>query len=323
MNMRLAVSSGDVNGIGLRCFADACSYVEFNASIELLIDASTLVDAISAYRMPGIVVDSVWRVGENNISIVPISAATCVTPGVITEDASRCAIASLENAIARVASGVADALVTLPINKYALNNIGWIFAGQTEMIADIVGGTPLMVLCTRDVRVALATIHVPLSTVSSLLTIQLIAERIAALCHHLVVDLGLINPQIAVLSVDPHAGEHGVIGTIDDTVVLPAIELARASEYHVDGPHPADGFFAFGAYKKYDGIVAMYHDQGLIPLKLLAQGAGVNCTAALRIVRTSPDHGTAYNISVHDAVDCASTIEAIEMAIRIARNRLS
>ncbi|MBC8125218.1 MAG: 4-hydroxythreonine-4-phosphate dehydrogenase PdxA [Candidatus Kapabacteria bacterium] len=319
--MRLAVSCGDVNGIGLRCFADSCLHVFFNVSFELMIDKKTLADAMSVYALPGKVVDNVWHVGENTITIVPVGSVADVNPGTMSDAASRCAIASLQSAIAHVSQGHADALVTLPINKYALTNVGWKFAGQTEMIAEAVGGRPLMVLCTRDVRVALATIHVPLSEVSNLVTVELITEHIAALRHHLVIDLGLIDPQIAVLSVDPHAGEHGVIGTIDDSVVLPAIELARASEYHVDGPHPADGFFAFGAYKKYDGIVAMYHDQGLIPLKLLAQGAGVNCTAGLRIVRTSPDHGTAYNIGVHDSVDSASTVEAIEMAIRIARNR--
>ncbi|MBK9181550.1 MAG: 4-hydroxythreonine-4-phosphate dehydrogenase PdxA [Ignavibacteria bacterium] len=321
MNIALSVSCGDVNGVGLRCFAGACQTHTFNASIELAIDESTLVAAMSAYRLPGLFRNGTWTIGSNVISIVSIDTPSGIVPGTVQDDAARCAIASLESAISRTVNGTSDALVTLPINKYALTKVGWTYPGQTEMVAAAVEEAPLMVLCTRDVRVALATVHVALSDVAHALSIESIVERIAALKHHLVVDLGLIDPQIAVLSVDPHAGEHGVIGTIDQELVKPAIDLAVANGYHADGPHAADGFFAFGAYMRYDGIVAMYHDQGLIPLKLLAKGAGVNCTAGLRIVRTSPDHGTAYDLAAHGNVDPASTAEAIEMAIIIARNR--
>ncbi len=321
MNIALSVSCGDVNGIGLRCFAGACQSQTFNASIELAIDDQTLKAAISAYRLPTAYINGRWTLGANEITIIPVNAPSGVVAGKAQDDAARCAIASLETAIARTANGTSDALVTLPINKYALTRVGWPFPGQTEMVAAAVNETPLMVLCTREVRVALATVHVALSNVSSALSVEGIVERIAALKHHLVVDLGLIDPQIAVLSVDPHAGENGVIGTVDGDIVKPAIALALANGYHADGPHAADGFFAFGAYRKYDGIVAMYHDQGLIPLKLIAHGAGVNCTAGLRIVRTSPDHGTAYELAALGNVDSESTAEAIEMAILIARNR--
>ncbi|MCX6139466.1 MAG: 4-hydroxythreonine-4-phosphate dehydrogenase PdxA [Candidatus Kapabacteria bacterium] len=321
MNARLSVSCGDVNGIGLRCFADACSQHPFSAVLELAIDDTTLARALSVYQLPGVLRRGVWRLAENSVVLIPINTPSDVFPGTLQDDAALCALSSLNTSIARTVDGNVDALVTLPINKYGLTRVGWTFPGQTEMVAAAAGGEPLMILCTRDVRVALATVHVPLSDVTSRLTIELIVARIAALHHHLVVDLGLIDPQIAILSIDPHAGEHGVIGTTDDSVVRPAIELARASEYQVDGPHAADGFFAFGAYKRYDGIVAMYHDQGLIPLKLLAQGAGVNCTAGLNIIRTSPDHGTAYDVAAGGDVDAQSTIEAIELSIRIVRNR--
>lgn len=321
MSAMLSVSCGDVNGIGLRCFADACSQHSFAATLELAIDDSTLAKALSAYHLSGDIHHGVWRLDKNHVALVPINMPSSVVPGSLQEDAARCALSSLNTAIARTINGTVDALVTLPINKYGLARVGWGFPGQTEMVAAAAGGEPLMVLCTRDVRVALATVHVALSDVTSRLTVELLVSRIAAMRHHLVVDLGLIDPQIAVLSVDPHAGEHGVIGSVDDSLVRPAIELARANEYQVGGPFAADGFFAFGAYKRYDGIVAIYHDQGLIPLKLLAQGAGVNCTAGLRIVRTSPDHGTAYDIAAGGDVDARSTIEAIEMAIRIVRNR--
>lgn len=321
MRPRITVSCGDVNGIGLRCFADACSRQAFNASMDLMIDRSTLDAAIVTYKLPGVVHDTIWSLGSNTIQLVSIDAHADVTPGHIRDDAAHCAIASLDACIQTIASDSRDALVTLPINKYALSRVGWPYAGQTEMVAAHSDGTPLMVLCTDSIRVALATVHVALSKVAETLSVERVVECVAALKHHLVADLGLIDPQIAVLAVDPHAGEHGVIGTIDTELVAPAITLARANELDVHGPFAADGFFAFGAYKKYDGIVAMYHDQGLIPLKLLAQGAGVNVTAGLSVVRTSPDHGTAYDIAVSESVDSASTIEAIEMAIRIARNR--
>jgi len=321
MKPNITVACGDVNGIGLRCFAEACTHTAFNASIELMIDGSTLEAAIVAYELPGMFRNSVWELAANSVHIIPVGAPSDVHPGVVRDDASRGAIASLEACIKLICNGKCNALVTLPINKYALSQVGWPYAGQTEMVAASAQGTPLMVLCTRNIRVALATVHVALSKVAETLTVGRITECIAALKHHLVVDLGVIDPQIAVLAVDPHAGEHGVIGTIDTDIVAPAITLARANELNVQGPFPADGFFAFGAYKKYDGIVAMYHDQGLIPLKLLAQGAGVNVTAGLSVVRTSPDHGTAYDIATQGDVDPASTIEAIKVAISIARNR--
>ncbi len=321
MIMRLAISCGDVNGIGLRCLALACAQRTFPASLALAIDEPTLAAAIDRYRLPGSIIDGVWHCGSNAIELIPVHSPTDITPGVPRDDASRCAIASLTVAIDRAVREEADAIVTLPINKHALTAVGWPYPGQTEMVAAASNGHPLMVLATRTLRVALATVHIPVRDVESTLTVERIAERIAQLHHHLVADLGLIDPQIAVLALDPHAGEHGVIGQADDAVVRPAIDLARANEIHVDGPLPADGFFGFGAYKNYDGVLAMYHDQGLIPLKLLAEGAGVNCTAGLSIVRTSPDHGTAYNLATSSTIDPRSTAEAIDMAYCIARKR--
>jgi 4-hydroxythreonine-4-phosphate dehydrogenase len=319
--MRLAISCGDVNGIGLRCLASACQEHSFSAALALAIDAPTLEAAIERYHLTGTIKDGIWHCGANAIELVPVHSATEITPGIPRDDASRCAIASLNVVIDLAAREEADAIVTLPINKHALTAVGWPYPGQTEMVADAADGVPLMVLATRTLRVALATVHIPVRDIERMLSVERIAERIAQLRHHLVADLGLIDPQIAVLALDPHAGEHGVIGTADDAVVRPAIDLARANEIHVDGPFPADGFFGFGAYTKYDGVLAMYHDQGLIPLKLLAEGAGVNCTAGLSIVRTSPDHGTAYDRALSGTIDHRSTAEAIDMAHCIARKR--
>lgn len=315
MPKRIVITSGDVNGIGLRCLAYALENKLFSARLWLAVSPQTLRDAITVYNLPGIVTDSIWCIGNQQIHLLALDATSVVTPGVPSEDASRHAIASLDRAITETVAGNFDAVVTLPISKHALSNVGWPYAGQTEMLGAYSDGDPLMVLCTDSVRVALATVHVPLRRVSDMITPQLLEHRMMQLVGHLRHRLGIAQPSVAVLALNPHAGDSGVIGDEDIRIIAPAIDNLCAQGLRVTGPHPADGFFAFGAYEKYDGILAMYHDQGLIPLKLLAKGAGVNVTAGLSIVRTSPDHGTAYDRALSDNIDFASTALAIEMAI--------
>lgn len=321
MPVRLAITCGDVNGIGLRCLAGAVQHANLDALLRLVITPDVLHSCINTYALPGSFDGTTWTVGATRIDVEPLGIDVHVTPGIPGDDASLMAIASLERAFAMAASSEADAVVTLPISKHALQRVGWPYPGQTEMAAAHSSGTPLMVLCTRDVRVALATVHIPIRKVADALTEELIVERLHQLRNHLRTDIGITEPRIAVLALDPHAGDNGVIGTDDQTVVAPTIEQARAASIDAHGPFPADGFFAFGAYRTFDGILAMYHDQGLIPLKLLAKGAGVNVTAGLPVVRTSPDHGTAYDRALQADVDHASTLEAIEMAIAIAERR--
>lgn len=321
MRRRLIISCGDVNGIGLRCFVAAMQHAPLDADVTLAISPSVLEQCIEAYSLPRSVTADAWQIGSNTVTIDPLPSSAVLTPGMPDDEVSRLAIASLDRAIDSVRSGTADAMVTLPINKNALQQVGWPFPGQTEMVAAGVGGTPLMVLCTRDVRVALATVHIPLRRVADALSIAGIVDRIRQLHDHVRSDVGVAQPRIAVLAIDPHAGDHGTIGDDDGRIVAPAIAAAQAEGIDAHGPFPADGFFAFGAYRSFDGILAMYHDQGLIPLKLLAQGAGVNVTAGLSVVRTSPDHGTAYDRALADDVDAASTREALEMAVTIADRR--
>lgn len=318
--MHVIITCGDVNGIGLRCLA-AVAVGELNASCSLAIDASTLRSAQHAYQLPGTITDDAWIIDGTSIAIVPINCPASVTPGVASDDASRCAIASLELARTMCRDGRADAMVTLPISKHALARVGWPYPGQTEMVADGSGYQPLMVLSSGSVRVALTTVHVPLRDVVAALSVDRISARIQQLHDHCRRDYGITSPSIAVLAIDPHAGDNGTIGSADVVLTTPAVEHARTLGMHVEGPFPADGFFAFGAYRSYDGILAMYHDQGLIPLKILAQGGGVNTTAGIDIVRTSPDHGTAYALAASGDVDARSTREAIMLACAIAANR--
>lgn len=293
-----------------------------DASYILAIDASTLREAADAYHLPGTITDDAWQINDTTIALASLSSPTAVTPGTASDDASRCAIASLELARTMCRDGRADAMVTLPINKHALASVGWPYPGQTEMVADGGRGEPLMVLSSGSVRVALTTVHVPLRDVVAALSVDRISARIQQLHDHCQSDYGIASPSIAVLAVDPHAGDHGTIGTADTELTLPAIARAREAGMRVDGPFPADGFFAFGAYTQYDGILAMYHDQGLIPLKVLAQGGGVNTTAGIDIVRTSPDHGTAYQLAAGGLhIDARSTYEAITLACTIATQR--
>lgn len=314
----LVITCGDVNGIGLRCLAAAAEQAPFQAELTLLIDVDTLRQVISEYDLPGAIEANVWRINSTSIRLRSIGAFAQLTPGVERDDAARLAIASLEAACELVTSGAAQAMVTLPISKHALRRVGWPYPGQTEMIATHAGAEPLMVLCTRTLHVALATIHVPIHRVAGLITSERIAQRITALHDHLRLRIGIDEPRIAVLGLNPHAGEHGEIGREDDEIIRPAIEQCRIAGLRVSGPYPADGFFGFGAYEQYDGVLAMYHDQGLIPLKLLAKGAGVNVTAGLPVIRTSPDHGTAYDRVRRADIDSASTRLAIEMAIEMA-----
>ncbi|MBU3741540.1 MAG: 4-hydroxythreonine-4-phosphate dehydrogenase PdxA [Candidatus Kapabacteria bacterium] len=323
MPVRLAITCGDVNGIGLRCLAGAVGHATIDAALRLVITPDVLRSCIDAYALPGSFDGTAWTIGATRIAVEPLGIDVHVTPGAPGDEASRLAIASLARAFAMAASSEADAVVTLPISKHALQRVGWPYPGQTEMAAAHSSGTPLMVLCTRDVRVALTTVHIPIRRVADTLTESLIVERLHQLRNHLVDDLGIDHPRLAVLAIDPHAGDGGAIGTDDQKVVAPAIQQARAQSLDAHGPFPADGFFAFGAYRAFDGILAMYHDQGLIPLKLVAKGAGVNVTAGLSVVRTSPDHGTAYDRALRADVDHASTLEAIEMAIAIAQRRRS
>lgn len=318
---KIIITCGDVNGIGLRCLAGAVEQLHKSAELHLAITPSVLRSCIEHYHLPASLDGSVWTVGGHSITIEPLTEHVTLAPGGAADDASRLALASLEFAFENVYAGDFDAVVTLPINKHALGRVGWEYPGQTEMAAAYAEGEPLMVLCTRTLHVALTTVHIPLREVANALTTDGILRRIIQLHEHLRTRMRIEMPRLAILGINPHAGEKGRIGVEDETIIRPAIDQARAIGIDATGPFAADGFFGFGAYQHVDGVLAMYHDQGLIPLKLLAKGAGVNVTAGLSIIRTSPDHGTAYDAVRSADIDSASTRLAIEMAIEMTQSR--
>ena len=216
-----------------------------------------------------------------------------------------------------------DAIVTAPINKNNIQSEQFHFPGHTEYLASTFGAeNPLMMMISPAVKLAFVTNHVAIENVAKTISKELIIKKLQILNQSLVKDFGCTNPKIAVLSLNPHAGDKGLIGKEEENVIIPAIREAFDQKIYAFGPYPADGLCGSGNYSKFDAVLAMYHDQGMIPFKILADREGVNYTAGLPIVRTSPAHGTGYDIAGKNIADEQSLRSAIYLAIDILRNRL-
>jgi len=232
------------------------------------------------------------------------------------------AAAALRHAVRLALAGTAAAVVTGPVSKAAFARARLPFPGQTEYLKYLTGAHSVaMMLVSPFLRIGLATIHVPIRLVPRTLTRRLLEERIRTIEQGLRTDWGIRRPNLAVLGLNPHAGEGGLIGKEDRTVIQPVINRLRTGRMRISGPFPADAFFARRRYASVDAVIAMYHDQGLIPLKMLALGRGVNVSVGLPLVRTSPDHGTAYDIAGKGIADPESMIEAALCAVRLSRER--
>lgn len=241
-------------------------------------------------------------------------------PGVASAESGKAAVEALERAVEDLRSGAIDAMVTAPIMKETAQSESFHFTGHTEFVASHLEGEPMMIMCSDRLRVGLVTIHIPVAEVSQNISKEKILSALATLRQSLKSDFGIVEPRIAVLSLNPHAGEGGMLGTEEQEIIKPAIEETFNEGTLAFGPFPADGLFATGGYAKYDAILAMYHDQGLTPFKTLSPD-GVNFTAGLSAVRTSPDHGTAFDIAGKGVADPQSMRNAIYAAIDIVRNR--
>lgn len=250
--------------------------------------------------------------------------------GLPTEESGRAALLALEKGVESLKEGSIDVLVTAPINKHAIHGENFNFPGHTEYLQNRLAETPaegekeekaLMVLFNDNLKVALVTTHLPISALSEAITKESVADTIRRFNDSLRKDFAILRPRIAVLSLNPHAGDNGLIGTEEESAIIPAISEAVENDIVCLGPFAADGFFGSGAYRNFDGVVAMYHDQGLAPFKGLAENKGVNFTAGLPFIRTSPDHGTGYDIVAKNQADETSMRDAIYSAIDIFRNR--
>ncbi len=245
-----------------------------------------------------------------------------IQPGKVTPEAGQAALACLERAVDDLKAGKLDALITGPINKHNMQSETFKFPGHTEYLAEAFGvPDDLMFMVSETLRVGVVTGHVPLAKVRQQVTRPAIHQKLTMMMQSLKVDFGIEKPRIAVLGLNPHAGENGLLGTEEQETISPVIEEWRKKGELVYGPFPADGFFGTRGYRKYDAVLAMYHDQGLIPFKAIAFEEGVNFTAGLPIVRTSPDHGTAYDIAGKNLADETSMTQAIYLACDVARRR--
>lgn len=245
-----------------------------------------------------------------------------IQPGKVTAEAGQNAFIALKSAVADLQNKHIDAIVTAPINKFNIQNEEFKFAGHTEYFTQSFGvQDSLMLLVSEGLRVGVVTGHIPLGAVKEAITKEKIISKATILLQTLKRDFGIQKPKIALLGLNPHAGEEGLLGNEEQEIITPVIQELKHKGNMVFGPFPADGFFGTMSYKKYDAVLAMYHDQGLIPFKTIAFESGVNYTAGLPIVRTSPDHGTAYNISGKNVASETSMREAIFLAIDIVNMR--
>ncbi|MXV17894.1 4-hydroxythreonine-4-phosphate dehydrogenase PdxA [Hufsiella ginkgonis] len=245
-----------------------------------------------------------------------------IEPGQAGETGGKFAFQSLQRAMDDLLSGKIDALVTAPIDKHTIQNEEFRFPGHTEYIQSRVNASDsLMFMVGEDLRVGVVTGHVPVSEVASGITKESILSKLALMQQSLKTDFWIQKPRIAVLGLNPHAGDNGVIGKEELEIINPAIQAAKDAGIFAFGPYPADGFFANHTYKKFDAVLAMYHDQGLIPFKHIAFHNGVNFTAGLSVVRTSPDHGTGYDIAGKNLASETSFREAMFLAVKVVQRR--
>ena len=267
------------------------------------------------------IVDSAERAQAGKVNMVECGPKEIyVSAGKPSKEGGVAAAAALYAAIADLKEGVIDALVTAPIDKEMIQSAEFPYTGHTEFLAKELDGEPLMIMTSELMRVGLATIHIPVSQVASALNKELIVKRIEQMNYSMRQDFGIVRPRIAVMALNPHAGDGGLLGREEGEIIKPAIVESYENGILAFGPFAADGFFASGQYKNYDAILAMYHDQGLAPFKTLTPN-GVNFTASLSEVRTSPDHGVAYDIAGKGIANEESMRNAIYEAIDIVRRR--
>lgn len=325
--LKIGISIGDINGVGLEVILKTLANPKIQDRCIAVVYGSSKVISyhknIVGVDFPFQPVRAASQVFHDRINIINCWQENVnITLGKPSDTSGRYAFKSLEIATEDLKAGFLDALVTAPINKEAMKMAGFPFPGHTEYLTQQLGADEsLMLMVSNTLRIGLVTNHLPIAQVAKNITRERVMRKIQIMHDALKVDFAIDKPIIAVLGLNPHAGENGVIGEEEERIIRPAIVEMKKRGIMVVGPFPADGFFGSGQYNKYDGILAMYHDQGLIPFKALSFGSGVNYTAGLPAVRTSPDHGTAYDIAGKNEADPSSFREALFLAIDIAQNR--
>lgn len=328
--IKVGITHGDINGVSYEVILKTFGDLRIAELCIPILYGSTKVAAYhrKALELPPVTFNLIQEANEaevNKVNVINcIPDEVKVELGKSTKVAGDASLSALERATADLEAGVIDVLVTAPINKDNIQKDTFHFPGHTEYLEDKFGkgrSKSLMILAKDELRVALVTGHVALGKVAENITKEKIKETIDIFNRSLLRDFNIEKPRIAVLGLNPHAGENGLLGTEENDIIIPALKEMEEKGVLCFGPYPADGFFGSGRFKQYDGVLAMYHDQGLVPFKTLAMEEGVNFTAGLPIVRTSPAHGTAYNIAGKNEASEASFRQAIYMAIDTLRNR--
>ena len=325
-NIIVGISIGDLNGIGseviLKTFEDVrmlelCTPVIF-ANVKILSFIKRNLN--SEIALHGI--DKLEQIVNGKVNVLNVwNEGVDINYGKNDENVGKYAIKSFVAATKALKEGLIDVLVTAPINKYNIQSEEFKFPGHTDYLDKELDGNAIMLMVKDKLRVGLLTDHIPVNEVAKHLTEKLIFQKVETISNTLTQDFEIRRPKIAVLGLNPHAGDNGVIGKEEDEIIKPAISKLFEKGILVFGPFSADGFFGSGQYEKYDAILATYHDQGLIPFKTLSFGNGVNYTAGLNKIRTSPDHGTAYEIAGKNQADFTSFKEAIYLALDVYSSR--
>lgn len=331
MNKKLTIgiTQGDGNGIGYEVIIKALADERMLDICTPVIYGSSKIFGFYKKQIHNIeqintnVISSAKEVHQKRVNIINcLPDNVFVEPGQPTPESAKSAMTALEYAVADLKNGLIDALVTAPINKRAMVNEGFGYTGHTEYLEKEFGvDEVLMIMVCDQLKVGVVTGHIPLKEVPGKLSVDLILKKLKLMKSSLQRDFGIHAPKIAVLGLNPHCGDGGLLGDEEQSIILPAVKAANESGIMAFGPYSPDGFFGLGNYSKFDAVLAMYHDQGLTPFKALAFELGVNYTAGLPIVRTSPDHGTAYEMAGRDLADPRSMISSIYTAVDICNNR--
>lgn len=326
--LRIGITQGDPNGIGyeviFKTFADPemlelCTPIIYGSPKVAIYHRKAL-----NLNVNFITINSPSEAQDGKLNLINCyNEDIQITLGKPSEEGGKTAFECLERSVRDYKDNLLDAIVTAPINKKTIQNEAFCFPGHTEYFSSCFGdeSEPLMILLNDKIRVALVTTHLPIKDVAPAITPEAITHKLEIFNDSLRTDFYIDNPRIAVLALNPHAGDNGLLGTEEQNIIIPTIKTMFDKGVLCFGPYPADGFFGAGMYEHFDGILAMYHDQGLAPFKALAMDDGVNYTAGLPLVRTSPDHGTAYDIAGKNIASPDSFRHAIYTAIDVVSHR--
>ena len=327
-SIKVGISVGDINGIGMEVIMKTFKDTRALENITAIVYGSARLasyykKALGYNQFNFVKADDASSAKPNKANLINVwEDEVKITMGESTEDGGIYALKSLEAATADLAAGKIDVLVTAPINKQNIQSDKFNFPGHTEYLTKYANAEEsLMLMVDDNLRIGVATNHIPLKEVAGTITKELIVKKARLLAATLSKDFGINKPRIAILGLNPHAGDNGLLGSEEEEVIIPALEALNAEGIMAYGPYAADGIFGSGNYDKFDAVLAMYHDQGLVPFKAISRGNGVNFTAGLPIVRTSPDHGTAFDLVGKDEASEDSFRKAMFTAVDIFNQR--